>query len=458
MGLIKAGVGSAAGTLSDQWKEMIYCESLDQDTLVAKGAKRTNERTSNTKGDENIISNGSAVVVNDGQCMLIVEQGKVVDVCAEPGEFIYDSATSPSVFTGNLGTGIIDTFKNIGKRFSFGADTGVDQRVYYINTKEIVGNKYGTVNPVPFRVVDANIGLDIDIALRCNGEYSYRIVDPVLFYTNVCGNVEASYKRDQIASQLRTELLTALQPAFARISQAGVRYSAVPAHTTELAAALNELLSAQWSKLRGIEIVAFGVNTIVADEEDENLIKDLQRAAVMRDPTMAAANIAAAQGDAMRAAAANEGGAMNAFIGMGMAAGAGGANAQQLFAMGQAAPQQTQTAPMQTAMNGAYAAGGAAYGSGATGTANAAAAMTAQTAPAAQTTPSAQPAQGSVDTWICPACGSNNAGKFCPECGTKRPEPAAYRCSSCGYTPPDPTKPPKFCPECGNRFDEADLA
>lgn len=442
MGLIKAGVGSAAGNLSDQWKEMIYCESLDQETLVAKGSKRTNDRTTNTKGDENIISDGSAVIVNDGQCMLIVEQGKVVEVCAEPGEFVYNSTTSPSLFTGNLGASIIETFKNIGKRFTYGGDTGVDQRVYYVNTKEIVGNKYGTTTPVPFRVVDANIGLDIDIAVRCNGEYSYKIVDPLLFYANVCGNLENTYRRDQIASQLRTELLTALQPAFARISQAGVRYSAVPAHTVEIANALNEILSAQWSQLRGIRIVAFGVNTIAADEEDEDLIKNLQRAAVMRDPTMAAANIAAAQGDAMRAAAANEGGAMNAFLGMGMAANAGGMNAQQLFAMGQASAQQQQPQAAPVQPQPAPAQASAAQASAPTASAPA---------------PGGAAPSGSAG-WVCPSCGSSNTGKFCPECGTKRPEPAQYRCSSCGYQPPDPTKPPKFCPECGNRFDEADRA
>ena len=270
--------------------------------------------------------------------MVIVEQGKVVDFCAEPGEFTYDSKAAPSVFAGSLGSGIVDTFKNIGKRFTFGGDTGLDQRVYYFNTKEVMGNRYGTPTPVPFRVVDNNIGLDMDIAVRCNGEFSFKLADPLLFYQNVCGNVEDEFTRDQIASQLRSELLTALQPAFARISEMGIRYSAVPAHTEEVSQALSDILSKRWRETRGIQIVAFGVNAIAADPEDEKAIKNLQRTAVMRDPRMAAANLASAQGDAMRTAAGNSNGAMLGFAGMNMAqmaGGMGGMNPQNLFQMGQ---------------------------------------------------------------------------------------------------------------------------
>ena len=219
MGLIKAITGAAGGVLADQWKEFFYCDSIEPDVLVVKGQKRTSDkRSSNTNGEDNIISNGSKIAVNDGQCMIIVEQGKVAEICAEPGEFTYDSSTEPSIFSGNLGDSIKATFLNIGKRFTFGGDTAKDQRVYYFNTKEIIGNKYGTANAVPFRVVDNNIGLDIDISIKCFGEYSYKIVDPILFYTNVCGNVDDEYERASIDSQLKTELLTALQPAFAKIS------------------------------------------------------------------------------------------------------------------------------------------------------------------------------------------------------------------------------------------------
>ncbi len=339
MGLLKAGLGAAGGVMADQWKEFIYCESMPADVLACKGVKRTGGRSSNTHGEDNVISNGSVIAVNDGQGMLVVQNGKIIEVALEPGEFVFDTGSEPSVFSGNLGDSIKETFANIGSRFTFGGDAGKDQHVYFINTKEIIGNKYGTASPVPFRVVDNNIGLDVDISVRCNGEYSYRITNPLLFYTNVCGNVTDSYTRDKIDSQLKSELLTALQPAFAKISEMGIRYSAIPGHTTELARALNEVLSADWRDLRGVEIVSFGVNSIAASQEDEQMIKDLQKAAVMRDPTMAAANIASAQSDAMRAAAANPNGAMAGFMGMGMAGGMGGMNASQLFAAGQAQQQ-----------------------------------------------------------------------------------------------------------------------
>ncbi len=226
MGLIKAITGAAGGTLADQWKEFFYCDSIDAETLVVKGSKRisskrssntriSSKRSSNTKASDNIISDGSGIAVADGQCMLIVEQGKIVEVCAEPGEYTFDKSTEPSIFTGSLSDGIRKTFETIGKRFTYGGDTGKDQRVYYVNTKEIIGNKFGTAMPIPFRVVDRNIGLDIDVSVRCNGIYSYKITDPVLFYTNVCGNVEGSYEREEIDSQLKAEFIGALQPAFA---------------------------------------------------------------------------------------------------------------------------------------------------------------------------------------------------------------------------------------------------
>ena len=335
MGLIKALAGATGGTLADQWKEFFVCDALESDVLMTRGKKQTSSRSSNTKGNDNIISNGSGIAVADGQCMIIVEQGKVVEMCAEPGQFTYDSSTEPSIFVGKLGPAIKETFKTIGKRFTYGADTGKDQRVYYINTKELLDNMFGTPNPIPFRVVDKNIGLDIDISVRCNGTYSYKIVDPLLFYTNVCGNVDDEFTRDEIESQLKGEFLTALQPAFAKISELGIRYSALPGHTMEMADAMNEILTKKWKELRGLAIVSVAINSITAPKEDEDMIKQLQKSAVMRDPSMAAANIVGAQADAMRTAAANESGAMNGFIGMGMAMNAGGVKANDLFAMGQ---------------------------------------------------------------------------------------------------------------------------
>lgn len=447
MGLIKAVKSAVGGVVADQWLEYFYCDSLDSDVLVTKGHKRQQGRgAGNNKGEDNIISNGSVIAVNEGQCMIIVDQGKVVEFCAEAGEFKYDTSTEPSLFCGSLGENIKKTFSTIGKRFTFGGETAKDQRVYFFNTKEIMGNKYGTANPVPFRVVDENIGLDIDISIRCNGEYSYHIVDPILFYTNVCGNVVDDYERSEIDSQLKTELMTALQPAFAKISAMGIRYSAVPAHTMELADALNEVLSEKWAQLRGLEIVSFGINTMKASEEDEAMIKELQKSAVLRNPNMAAATLVGAQAEAMKSAAANTStGPMMAFAGMNMANMAGGMNAQNLFAMGaqqQAAPQQA--APQQAAPQAAAPAGWT-CSCGKTG----------NTGKFCAECGSPKPAEEAG--WTC-SCGAVNKGKFCSECGAKKPAGAPlYKCDKCGWEPEDPKNPPKFCPECGDPFDDNDI-
>lgn len=443
MGLIKAIRGAVSGTAADQWKEFFYCDALESDILVAKGQKRTSKRSSNKKGEDNIISDGSLITVNEGQCMIIVEQGKIVEVCAEAGEFTYDNSTEPSLFSGGLGESIKNTFLTIGKRFTFGGDTGKDQRVYYFNTKEIMGNKYGTSNPVPFRVVDRNIGLDIDISLRCNGEYSYKIINPLLFYTNVCGNVEEEFTRDKIDSMLKTELLTALQPAFAKISEMGVRYSAIPGHTMELSEALNEILSKKWVEARGIKIASLGVNSVTASKEDEDMIKELQRSAVMRDPSMAAAKLVGAQADAMKAAAANENGAMMGFMGMGMAQQAGGVNPSDLFKMGQQNQQVNQTTikQEQNVKNDNANEWICSCGTKNTGKFCTECAMPKPT----------------KEGWTC-SCGTVNKGKFCMECGKSKPAGAPlYRCDKCGWEPEDPKNPPKFCPECGDKFDENDI-
>lgn len=440
MGLIKAGIGALGGTLADQWKEFFYCEAIDKDTLVVKGQKRISGRSSNTKGNDNIISNGSGIAVADGQCMIIVEQGKVVEVCAEPGEFTYDSSTEPSIFTGKLGQSLKETFKTIGKRFTYGGDTGKDQRVYYFNTKELIDNKFGTANPIPFRVVDRNIGLDIDVSVRCNGIYSYRIVNPLLFYTNVCGNVESAYSRSEIDNQLKTEFVSALQPAFAKISEMEIRPNVIPAHVEELCEAMNEALTRKWTETRGLAIVSIAMNPVTLPEEDAETIKQAQRAAMMRDPSMAAATLVGAQADAMKMAAQNENGAMMGFMGMGMANQVGGMNAQGLFQMAQQQAQQAQQAPQapQAPVNGWTCSCGAVN----TGK---------------FCTNCASPKPAPAGTWTC-SCGTANLSKFCQECGKPRPAGApVYQCDKCGWKPEDPEHPPRFCPECGDRFDENDI-
>ena len=447
MGLIQAALGSAGGVLADQWKEYFYCESIPENVMAVKGMHRVSGRSSNYKGSENIISNGSVVAVADGQCMIIVDQGKVTELCAEPGEFVYDSSTEPTIFSGDLGTSILDTFKSIGKRFTFGGEPPKDQRIYYFNTKELIGNKYGTPSPVPFRVVDQRAGIDIDISIRCFGEYSYRICDPILFYTNVCGNVGEDYTRDRLEGQLKTELLTALQPAFAKISDMGIRYSSLPGHTTELADALNEVLSAKWRDLRGLEIVSFGVSSVKASDEDEQMIKELQRNAAFMDPTRAAAHLVGAQAAAMQSAAANQSaGPAMAFMGMNMAGQAGGVNAQNLYQMGAQQQQQQMNQTIQQPAPVAPA-NGWTCSCGQTG-------ITGKFCPSCGTK---KPEPTAADGWTC-NCGAVNKGKFCSECGAKKPAGVPqYKCDKCGWEPSDPTHPPKFCPECGDPFDDGDL-
>lgn len=462
MGLIKAGMGALGGTLADQWKEFFYCDALDKDVLMVKGQKRTSRRSSN-HGEDNIITNGSGVAVADGQCMLIVEQGKVVEVCAEPGEYTFNSSTEPSVFTGNFGDSLAATFQTVAKRFTYGGDTGKDQRVYYINTKELGEILYGTATPIPFRVVvSEERGYKLSVNIRCNGSFTYRICDPLLFYTNVCSNVSTQYDASEIAPRLKSELMNALQPALATLSANKVQYYEIPAHTLEISEALNEQLSNIWRKKRGIEVFSFNINSLSIPEEQQKKITEWEENAMTTDPTTAAARLVGGQIDAMKTAAGNTAGAMTGFMGMGVAAGANGMNAQNLFAMGQqpAAPQQPSAADSWKCSCGAIATGKFCPECG-----------------------SKKPEPKPADSWIC-SCGATVTGKFCPECGKPRPaaaegwtcscgavnkgkfcsecgkpKPAGtpkYKCDKCGWEPADPAHPPKFCPECGDPFDEND--
>lgn len=434
MGLLKAVFSAVGSTLADQWKEFFYCEALPSNVLVTKGQKKVSAKSSNTKGSDNIITNGSGIAVADGQCMIIVDNGRVVELCAEPGEYKYDTSTEPSIFSGSLGNSIKETFKTIGKRIGYGGDTGHDQRIYYFNLKEIMNNKFGTQNPVPFRVVDRNINLDIDISIRCNGEYTYRIADPMLFYTNVCGNVSQNYTSDQIAGTLKAEFLTALQPAFAQISAQGVRYSALPGYTQEITDAMNQALAQKWREKRGIEIVSVMINSATASKEDEDLIKQAQRAGMLQNPGMAAATLTAAQADAMKTAAGNNGGAHIGYMNMNLAQQSGGLNAQALYQM-QAQQQAAHTSVPENADTWTCACGAKNTGK--------------FCAECGKPKPVS-------NGWTC-TCGQFNQGRFCAECGN--PKPAGiktYRCDKCGWKPADPSNPPKFCPECGDVFDEND--
>ncbi len=439
MGLLQAGIGALSGVLSDQWRDYFVADALEDNVLAVRAKKRVRGTFGGTKyEDSNVISNGSIISVAEGQCMILLDQGKITEICAEAGEFVYDMSSEPSIFYGGLNLANIKAvLGTMVERLTFGGVAPKDQRVYYINIREMMGNKYGTPNPVPFRVVDARIGLDIDVSIRCFGEYSYQITNPVQFFAKVCGNVQDAYTRDRLDSQLKTELLTALQPAFARISEQGIRYSALPGHTIEIANALNEVLSESWGQKRGIEIVAFGVSSVTANPEDEAMIKELQRNAALSNPTLAAGHLVGAQAQAMQDAAKNQGGAFTGFMGLNMAQQSGGINAQSLFQMGQ--QQAAQAAPQAAPADGWKCACGAVN----TGK------FCAQCGAKKPEDPAG---------WTCPACGAVNKGKFCAECGAKKPAGAKlYKCDKCGWEPEDPANPPKFCPECGDPFDENDV-
>lgn len=450
MGLIRAAKDAIGSLLADQWREYFYCDSLSNDILVTKGKRKESGGRGNNKGTDNIISDGSIVAVNEGQCMIIVEQGGIVEFCAEAGEFVFDKSTEPSLFSGDLGESITNTFKAIGKRFTFGGSAAKDQRVYFFNTKEIMNNLYGTATPIPFRYIDDNIGLDMDVSIRCNGSYSFRIVDPLLFYQNVCGNVADSYNRSQLQNQMKAELMTAMQPALGQISRLRVRVSDIPYHVSQLVDAVNAELSGKWEKTRGIVVVSMTMNPPSMPEEISKKISELQTTATLRNPNMAAATLAGAQAEAMKAAASNTStGPMMAFAGMNMANMAGGMNASSLFNMGAA---QNQGNPGQA---GAAAQAGYQGGAG-----KAVPGWTCKCGHAdnrgkfCAECGSPKPSDAG---WTC-GCGTVNQGKFCTNCGSRRPEGApVYRCDKCGWEPEDPEHPPKFCPECGDAFDERDM-
>ena len=436
MGLIKAGLGALGGVLADQWKEFFYCDAMDMDTLVVKGQKRTGRRSSNTKGSDNVISNGSGIAVADGQCMIIVEQGKVVEVCAEPGEYTYDTSTEPSIFAGSFGESLKNTFKAIGKRFTYGGDTGKDQRVYYFNTKEIMGNKFGTPSPIIFEVMNKRLGMSRTVNVRCNGVYSYTISDPLLFYTRVCGNVEQAYTRDIIDEQLKAEFISALQPAFGALAEQELRPAQIPAKANELKKAMNDALRAEWMD-RGIAVAKIALNPITLNPEDMKQIQDMEDSMTYgQNPFMMAGRMTEATANAMETAAGNTAGAMTGFMGMGMAGNAmgGGFNAaQNFFQAGQQMAQQQAAAP---------AADGWKCSCGAMNTGK-----------FCTECGNPKPADG----WKC-SCGAMNTGKFCGTCGSKKPAGIPqYKCDKCGWQPADPTKAPRFCPECGDPFDNGDI-
>lgn len=406
MGLFRVLKESLKGELASQYLDYFHCEALSEDVLVAKGIKK-GKRGSST----DVISNGSGIVVNEGQCALIVSQGTITDVCAEPGIYTYNGSTESSVFYGDLDKSLEASFAQFGSRVAHGGIAAADQRVYYVNIKELMGNKFGTSNPLPFRVIDARTGIDFDISVRCFGTYTFRIADPILFYKNVCGNITGEFKRAQIVNQLRDEMLHGMISAFDKIAGLGVRYSEIGMHTEELRASIMENLKETWTDNRGLELVSLNFQSIDIPPEDLARIKEIQYDAVYTNASMLGAKLGLAQAEAMKSAAANPNGApMMAFANMNMAGNMGAQmNLSGMLANGQG------VAPVSSQKE-------------------------------------------TSEGWSCPNCKTVNKGKFCMECGTKKPVGALlYRCDKCGWEPLNPANPPKFCPECGDPFTDSDV-
>ena len=476
MGLIKAGVGAVGGVLADQWKEFFYCEAMPKELLVTKGQKRVSGRSSNTKGSDNIITNGSGIAVADGQCMIIVDQGKIVEVCAEPGEYTFDTSSEPSIFSGKFGESLKESFRTLWKRFTYGGDTGKDQRVYYFNTKEILNNKFGTANPIMFEVVNKRIGMSRTVQVRCNGVYTYVISDPLVFYSRLCGNVATEFTRDEIDAQLKVEFVDALQPALGALAEQELRPAQIPAKANELKAAMNDALKQEWIENRGISVAKIALNPITLTDADMKKINEIEDAVnIGSNPFAMAGRMTNATADAMQTAAGNSAGAMTGFMGMGMVGmgGQGGFGAaQNLYNMGQQQMQQKQQVEQPRDFDGMER-----------WKCSCGAVVCGKFCPeCGAKKPEPKPAQNG---WKC-SCGATATGKFCPECGAKKPEPAQdgwtctcgkvnkgkfcsncgakkpasaplYRCDKCGWDPADPAHPPKFCPECGDVFDEKDV-
>ena len=405
--------------------------------------------------------------------MIIVDQGKIVEVCAEPGEYTFDTSSEPSIFSGKFGESLKESFRTLWKRFTYGGDTGKDQRVYYFNTKEILNNKFGTANPIMFEVVNKRIGMSRTVQVRCNGVYTYVISDPLVFYSRLCGNVATEFTRDEIDAQLKVEFVDALQPALGALAEQELRPAQIPAKANELKAAMNDALKQEWIENRGISVAKIALNPITLTDADMKKINEIEDAVnIGSNPFAMAGRMTNATADAMQTAAGNSAGAMTGFMGMGMVGmgGQGGFGAaQNLYNMGQQQMQQMQQPRDFDGMErwkcscGAVVCGKFCPECGAK-------------------KPEPKPAG---ESWKC-SCGATATGKFCPECGAKKPEPAQdgwtctcgkvnkgkfcsncgakkpagaplYRCDKCGWEPADPAHPPKFCPECGDVFDDKDV-
>ncbi|UKI15599.1 MAG: SPFH domain-containing protein [Ruminococcus sp.] len=391
MGLISAAVSSVSGVLSDSWKEVIEPDDMSDSTLLVKGVAV--KKGSNKKGTDNYVSNGSVIHVYPNTLMLLMDGGKIVDYSAQEGYYEVNNSSAPSIFNGELK----DSVKETWKRFQFGGVPSQKQYVYYINTAEIKGIKFGTRNPVNY----FDNFYNAELFLRAHGSYSIKITDPIKFFTEFAPKGTDRIEIKDLSEQLFNEFMDALQSAINQMSVDGVRISAITSKSRELSKYMADVLDADWNDLRGIEVCSVGLASISYDDESKALINMRNKGAMMSDPTIREGFVQSSVAQGMQAAGSNTSGAANAFMGMGM-----GMNAAGSF---MSAASQTNAAQM------------------------------AQQQAAQQAAQQNQAANG----WKC-SCGTVNTGNFCSGCGSKKPENTSWTCS-CGTT-----NTGRFCSNCGS--------
>ena len=402
MGLIKAAMGAVGGALGDQWLDAFEAYNMGDTTVFTKGVFVNNgERSSNKKGTENVISNGSVIHVYPGQFMMLVDGGKIVDYTAEEGYYKVDNKAAPSLFNGEFG----DSLKDVWERFKFGGTPSYSQKVYFINLQEIKGIKFGT--PAPVNYFDNFY--NSELFLRAHGTYSIKITNPLLFYTEAIPKNNEHVDISDINEQYLSEFLNAFSAALNKMSVDNIRISHVASKSLELSKYMASELDDEWNKTRGFEVCAVGIASISYDEESKALIEMRNKGAMLSDPTVREGYVQGSIARGFEAAGSNEGGSAQAFMGMGMGMGAAG---NFMGSMSETNRQQMQ-----------------------------------------------QNATKSADTWRC-ACGAECSGNFCPACGAKKPVASNWKCA-CGaecsgnFCPVCGAKKPSgwTCPECGKTCD-----
>ncbi len=422
MGIIKATFQAIGGNLADSWLEVLEADNMSDTTVFSKGVKvRKNDKRNNNnkKGTDDVISNGSVIHVYPGQFMMLVEGGKIIDFTAEEGYYKVDNSAAPSLFAGQFGKSILDAFK----RIKFGGVPSYSQKAYFINLQEIKGIKFGTRTPVNY----FDNFYNSELFLRAHGTYSIKITDPVKFYTEVIPKNAERVDINEINEQYLSEFLEGLTASINKMSQDGIRISHVASKSRELSRYMAEELDSDWKELRGFEVLSVGIASVSYDEESKKLINMRNQGAMLGDPSVREGYVQGAIARGLENAGSNSGGAATAFMGMGIGMnGAGGfmstaseTNRRQM----ERAAEEKAFANSWKCSCGATAEGKFCSECG-----------------------GRRPEEKSADSWKC-SCGAVCTGKFCSECGSRRPE-GDWFCTECGEKN---SAAAKFCSNCGNK-------